>query len=114
MIKYVTHEKFYKDVCYDSLRLAVSKDPRCRRTDQHLDVMDQCIQIVRCNQEIIHTQRDESLQFSDVPIFPPVPDPYGSLTPAELAAFGIDPTRVSLDDDDDAHDDDDEETEDDE
>jgi hypothetical protein len=152
MIKSVTHEKFYKDVCYDSLRLAVSKDPRasragsstaphtthsggapsapapnfsiikmlqgifatCRRTDQHLDVMDQRIQIVRCNQEIIHTQRDESLQFSDVPIFPPVPDPYGSLTPAKLAAFGIDPTRVSLDDDDDAQDDDDEETEDDE
>jgi hypothetical protein len=32
----------------------------------------------------------------------PVPDPYGSLTPAELAAFSIDPARVSSDDDDEA------------
>jgi hypothetical protein len=28
----------------------------CWRTDQHLDVMDQRLQIVRCNQEIIHSQ----------------------------------------------------------
>jgi hypothetical protein len=35
------------------------------------------------------------------------------LTPAELAAFDIGPTRVSSDDDDDAQDDDDEEMEDD-
>jgi hypothetical protein len=33
----------------------------CRRTDQHLDVIDQRLQIVRCNQEIIHSQRDEPL-----------------------------------------------------
>jgi hypothetical protein len=33
----------------------------CRRTDQHLDVMNQCLQIVRRNQEIIHSQRDEPL-----------------------------------------------------
>jgi hypothetical protein len=63
---------------------------------------------VRRNQEIIHSQRDEPLQeFPNVPVFPPVLDPYGSLTPAELAAFGIGPTHVSSDDDD-------EETEDDE
>jgi hypothetical protein len=63
---------------------------------------------VQHNQEIIHSQRDEPLQeFPNVPIFLPIPDPYGSLTPAELAAFGIDPTHVSSDDDD-------EETEDDE
>jgi hypothetical protein len=63
---------------------------------------------VRRNQEIIHSQRDKPLQeFPNVPIFPPIPDPYGSLTPAELAAFDIGPTRVSSDDDD-------EETEDDE
>jgi hypothetical protein len=77
--------------------------------------MDQRLQIVRRNQEIIHSQRDEPLQeFPDVPIFLPVPDPYGSLTPAELAAFGIGPPHVSLDDDDEAQTDDDEETEDDE
>jgi hypothetical protein len=86
-----------------------------RRTDQRLDVMDQHLQIVRCNQEIIHSQRDEPLQeFPDVPVFPPVPDPYGSLTPVELAAFGISPVRVSSDDDDEAQADDYEETEDDE
>jgi hypothetical protein len=45
---------------------------------------------------------------------PPVPDPYASLTPAELAAFGIGPARVDNDDDDDDEVRDDEETEDDE
>jgi hypothetical protein len=77
--------------------------------------MDQCLQIVWRNQDIIYSQRDEPLQeFPDVPVFPPVPDPYGSLTPAELAAFGIGLARVSSDDDDEAQADDDEETEDDE
>jgi hypothetical protein len=67
------------------------------------------------NQEIIHSQRDELLQeFSDVPIFPPVPDPYGSLSPTELVAFGIGPARVSSDDNDEAQANDDEEMEDDE
>jgi hypothetical protein len=33
----------------------------CRRTDQRLDVMDHRLQIVRHNQEIIHSQRDELL-----------------------------------------------------
>jgi hypothetical protein len=48
----------------------------CWRTDQHLDVMDQRLQIVQRNQQIIHSQRDEPLQeFPDVPVFPPVPDP---------------------------------------
>jgi hypothetical protein len=70
---------------------------------------------VRRNQEIIHNQQDEPLQeIPDVPIFSPVPDPYGSLTPAELAAFGIGPARVSLDDDDEAQVDNDEDMEDDE
>jgi hypothetical protein len=70
--------------------------------------MDQRLQIMWCNQEIIHSQQDEPLQeFPDVPVFPPVPNPYGSLTPAELAAFSIGPARVSSNDDD-------EETEDDE
>jgi hypothetical protein len=77
--------------------------------------MDHRLQIVRRNQEIIHSQRDEPLQeFSDIPVFPLVPDPYGSLTPTELAAFGIGPARVSSDDDDEAQADDDEEMEDDE
>jgi hypothetical protein len=75
----------------------------CRCTDQRLDVMDQRIQIVWCNQEIIHSQRDEPLQkFPNVPVFPPVTDPYGLLIPVELAAFGISPARVSLNDDDEA------------
>jgi hypothetical protein len=67
------------------------------------------------NQEIIHSQQDEPLQeFPDVPVFPPIPDPYGSLTPAELATFGIGPARVSSDDDDEAQANNDEEMEDDE
>jgi hypothetical protein len=87
----------------------------CRHTDQCLDVMEQCLQIVRRNQEIIHSQWDEPLlEFLDVPVFPPVPDPYASLTPAELAAFGIGPARVSDDDNDGDQADDDEEMEDDE
>jgi hypothetical protein len=58
---------------------------------------------VRHNQEIIHSQWDEPLQeFLDVLVFPPVPNPYGSLTPVELATFGIGPAHVSLDDDDEA------------
>jgi hypothetical protein len=38
-----------------------------------------------------------------VPIYPHVPNPYASLTPAELATFGIGPSRApaSSDDDDD-------------
>jgi hypothetical protein len=87
----------------------------CWRIDQCLNVMDQRLQIVRRNQEIIHSQRDKPLQeFPSVPVFPPVPNPYGSLTPIELATFGISPARVSLDDDDEAQADDDKEMEDDE
>jgi hypothetical protein len=86
-----------------------------RRTNQCLDVIDQRLQIVRRNQEIIHSQRDEPLQeFPDIPIFSPVSDPYGSLTPDELAAFSISPARVSSDNDDEAQADDDKEMEDDE
>jgi hypothetical protein len=36
-----------------------------------------------------------------VPVFPSVPDPYASLTPAELAAFGIDPSHAPAGYDDD-------------
>jgi hypothetical protein len=87
----------------------------CWRTDQLIDVMEQCLQIVWRNQEISHSQRDEPLlEFPNVPVYPPpVPDPYASLTPAELAAFGIGPAQVDNDDDDDEVRDD-EETEDDE
>jgi hypothetical protein len=85
----------------------------CHHTDQCMDVMEQCLQIVWCNQEIIHSQQDEPLlEFPDVPVFPPVPDPYASLTPAKLASFGIGPARVDDDDEEDANND--EETEDDE
>jgi hypothetical protein len=83
----------------------------CCRIDQRMEVIEQRIQIVRCKQEIIHSQRDDPLlEFPGVPVFPPVPYPYVSLTPTELAAFGIGPAHVSGDDDDD----DSEETEDDE
>jgi hypothetical protein len=142
MIEMVTQEKFYKDVCHDSLHPIVPKDPRtsragssaapapsrtthsggassasntnnsflkmfrgifvmCQRTDQRLDVMEQRLQIVRRNQKIIHSQRDEPLlEFPDVPVFPPVPGPYTLLTPVKLAAFDIGTARVSSDDDD--------------
>jgi hypothetical protein len=33
-------------------------------------------------------------------VYPPVPDPYASLTPTELAAFGIGPSRSPVDSDD--------------
>jgi hypothetical protein len=70
---------------------------------------------VRHNQKIIHSQWDELLlEFLDVPVFPLVPDPYASLTPAELATFGIGTARVSDDEDNEEQDGDDEETEDDE
>jgi hypothetical protein len=73
----------------------------CHHTDQGLDVMDQRLQIVWHNQEIINSQRDEPLlEFLDIPIFPPIPAPYASLTPAELAAFGIGPAHVDDDDND--------------
>jgi hypothetical protein len=87
----------------------------CHHFDQGLDVIKQHMEIVRRNQEIIHSQRDEPLQeFPDIPIFPPVPDPYASLTPAELATFGISPSRAptGYDDDDEEAGDDDEETKD--
>jgi hypothetical protein len=80
-----------------------------------LDVIDRHLQIVRRNQEIIHSQWDQPLlEFPDVPVFPPIPDPYASLTPAELASFGIDFARVDDDDDDEELADEDEEMEDDE
>jgi hypothetical protein len=70
------------------------------------------MRIVHHNQEIIHSQWVESLiKFPDVTVYPPVDDPYASLTLAELAAFGIGPscTPVGSDHDDDDDDDDDEE-----
>jgi hypothetical protein len=80
----------------DILKMLWGIFTKCRRTDQRLDVMDQCLQIVRCNQEIIHSQRDEPLQeFPDVPVFPPVPNLYGSLTPTELADPEV--TKVVVD-----------------
>jgi hypothetical protein len=36
-----------------------------------------------------------------VPVYPPVDDPYASLTPAELAAFGMRPSRAPAAADDD-------------
>jgi hypothetical protein len=88
----------------------------CCRMDQCMYVLEQCHQIFWHNQEIIHSQWDEPLlEFPDVPVFSPVLDPYASLTPAELATFGIGPARAPDDDDDDEVEaNDDEETEDDE
>jgi hypothetical protein len=57
-----------------------------------------------CSLNVIsfHSQRDEPLfEFFDVPVYPPIPNPYDSLTPAELAAFGIGLARVDNGDDDD-------------
>jgi hypothetical protein len=83
----------------------------CHCIDQHMDVMEQQMRIIHCNQEIIHSQWDEPLhELPDVPVYPPVADPYTSLTPAELAASGMGPSRAPAYD----VDDDDEETEDDE
>jgi hypothetical protein len=89
----------------------------CCRTDQCLDVLEQQMRISRRNMEIIHSQRDELLlEFPDVPVFPPVEDPYTSLTPAELAAFGVGPSRAlaSYNDDEEEAVDDEEEMKDDE
>jgi hypothetical protein len=49
-----------------------------------------------------------------MPVFPPVSNPYASLTPAELAAFGISPAHALSDDDEEEAANDDEEIEDDE
>jgi hypothetical protein len=91
----------------------------CHRTDQRLDVIEQCMEIVRRNQEIIHSQPDEPLlEFPDVPVYPPIVVPYASLTPAELAAFGLSPSYTPVgsdnDDEDEKATNDDEETKDDE
>jgi hypothetical protein len=91
----------------------------CHRTDQRLDVIEQCMEIVRRNQEIIHSQPDEPLlEFPDVPVYPPIVVPYASLTPAELAAFGLSPSYAPVgsdnDDEDEKATNDDEETKDDE
>jgi hypothetical protein len=87
----------------------------CHRTDQHMDVMEQCLNIVHHNQDTIHSQRDEPLlDFLDMPVYPPVPDPYASLTPTELAAFGLGPSHAPASSDDDEEEaNDDEEMEDD-
>jgi hypothetical protein len=93
----------------------------CHHTGQHMDVMERCLDIVHCNQDIIHSQRDEPLiEFldediihsqRDEPVYPLVPDPCTLLTPVELAAFGICPSHAPTgsDNDDDDDDDDDEE-----
>jgi hypothetical protein len=77
------------------------------------------MEIVCRNQEIIHNQWDKPLlEFLDVLVYPPVTDPYASLTPAELAAFGVGPSYARAGSDDDNEDEEatnnDEETEDDE
>jgi hypothetical protein len=43
-----------------------------------------------------------------VPVYPPILDPYSSLTPAELATFGVGPSYAPVGNDDDNDDDDDE------
>jgi hypothetical protein len=70
---------------------------------------------VKRNQEIIHSQWDELLlEFPDIPVFSSIPNPYASLTPAELVAFSIGPAHVSDDDDNEEQVGDNEEIEDDE
>jgi hypothetical protein len=77
----------------------------CRRTNQCLDFIEQRMKIVHRNQEIIHSQWDEPLlEFPDVPVYPLVADPYASLTPAELAAFGVGPSYAPVGSDNDDED----------
>jgi hypothetical protein len=86
----------------------------CHRTDHRLGVIEQRMEIVHRNQEIIHSQRDKPLlEFLDMLVYSPVPDPYASLTPAELAAFDIGPSYAPAGSDDD-NDDNEEEANDDE
>jgi hypothetical protein len=86
----------------------------CHRTDQRLDVIEKLMEIIHRNQEIIHSQGDEPLlEFPDVPVYPPVADTYASLTPTELATFGICPSYAPTASNDD-NDDDEEEANDDE
>jgi hypothetical protein len=74
----------------------------CHHIDQRMEVMEQHMQIVRHNQEFLNSQQDEPLlEFLNVPIYAPIPDTYASLTPVELAAFAIGPTRAPVDNDDD-------------
>jgi hypothetical protein len=69
----------------------------CRHSDRRLDVFEQRMEIVHRNQEIIHSHWNEPLQeFPDVPIFPPVPDPYASLIPAELLPLALVPLVLLL------------------
>jgi hypothetical protein len=87
----------------------------CHRTDQHWDVIEKRMEIVHRNQEIIHSQWDEPhLEFPDVPVYPPVPDPYASLTPTKLATFGISPSYALAGSDDNNDYDDDEQANDEE
>jgi hypothetical protein len=68
----------------------------CHRTDQRMDVMERRMDIIHRNQEILQSQRDEPLiEFSDEPVYPPVPNPYASLTLVELAAFWYRPLPCS-------------------
>jgi hypothetical protein len=62
----------------------------CQCMNQRMDIMEQRLQIMRHNQEIIHSQWDEPLlEFPDVHVFPPIPDPYASLTPVELVPLAL-------------------------
>jgi hypothetical protein len=79
------------------LKMFIGIFAMCHCTNQHLDVMEQCLQSVRCNQENIHCQQDEPfLEFPNVPVFSPVPDHYASLTPTELATFSTGPAHVLM------------------
>jgi hypothetical protein len=84
-----------------------------------MDVMKMHLDIVHRNQEIIHSQWDEPLiEFPNMPVYPPppIPKPYASLTPVELAAIGIGPSCAPInydnDNDDEEANNDDEEMED--
>jgi hypothetical protein len=46
-----------------------------------MNVLERCTDIIRRNQDIIHSQRDDPLiEFPEELLYPPVPDPYASLT----------------------------------
>jgi hypothetical protein len=138
MIEVVAHEKFYKDVAHEPLHPTVPKASPHRHISPPPDVAPahsghrggasssssnfRFLKLFRCIFAMCHRtdQRMDMMECHlDEPVYPPVLDPYASLTPNELAAFGIGPSHAPAgnDDDDDGDEEeanDDEETEDDE
>jgi hypothetical protein len=72
MMKVVAHERFYKDVEHEPLCPTVPKDPRSHHTSSTPPTVAPT-RTTRCG---------GALSSPDAPVYPPIPDPYASLTPA--------------------------------